>query len=692
LLDYVDIERVDVLRGPQGTLWGRNSTGGALNIITNKAIHEFDANADLQYGFFQGGSEEVRVRGMLNMPLIEDKLALRTSFLFNYNDGLLHQRSQFNDQRVNDAGNAFVRASLRWEPSDEVTVDLIGSWRRSKVNGAGSKFEGPYYTPPEVPDALDALLPGTNTVPTWPGAGPGNDYTGALPNPFSNYEGTANEPSRQDSTVYTATLLVAWEASQFKLDSITGYQSTDFFLHRDQDTSSLPLSILELTDKSRQLSQEFVLNSTWDRAVNYTAGTIYQYDWTPRTEVKTRAFQDTAESVNWTLLPALGPPTPVSLVDGCPIPPGTFGPYAPSCPATKPLGQESRTFVNALTEAKNHVFGLYGNVRWEVIDDLTLSAGGRFSYTHRTWNDDTSSDTYSVFSVGAPPFTPPNFGIQIKQRGVHQTHDWTAGTWKLSADYQVHEDHLLWASAGTGSRAGGFNFSEEQPFGAEFILAVEAGTKSMFFDDRLMLNLTGFWYDWDNPQIANTVNALPVTSNAPSAISYGVELEWRALPIDELQLNGSFGWLEAFYDENFIKRDSTRPDYTEPDFTQRNQLVNLNGNRMPRSPRFTVSFGAQYTFDIGNFGTLIPRVDFYFRDDINFREYGNPADVAEGYTRTDARLIWRSESGQFWGELYARNLENSSAKTNQEIIASVYRAHYFTDPINGGFRVGYYFQ
>jgi hypothetical protein len=152
--------------------------------------------------------------------------------------------------------------------------------------------------------------------------------------------------------VYTATLLVAWEAGQFELNSITGYQSTDFFLHRDQDTSSLPISVLELTDKSRQISQEFLINSTWEKSFNYTVGTIYQYDWTPRTEVKNRNFQDTAEAPNWELYPALGGATPVSLVDGCPIPVGQFGPYAPTCPPIKPVGQGYNTFTNALTEQR----------------------------------------------------------------------------------------------------------------------------------------------------------------------------------------------------------------------------------------------------------------------------------------------------------------------------------------------------
>ena len=95
------------------------------------------------------------------------------------------------------------------------------SWLQNKGAGVGRKFEGDYYTPPEVPD-LNPLMPPGSTVPTWPGAGPGRDFSGALPNPDDPYLGTADEPQFQNATVYTATILVGWEGDQLEFDSITG--------------------------------------------------------------------------------------------------------------------------------------------------------------------------------------------------------------------------------------------------------------------------------------------------------------------------------------------------------------------------------------------------------------------------------------------------------------------------------------
>jgi hypothetical protein len=97
-------------------------------------------------------------------------------------------------------------------------------------------------------------------------------------------------------------------------------------------------------------------------------------------------------------------------------------------------------------------------------------------------------------------------------------------------------------------------------------------------------------------------------------------------------------------------------------------------------------------FDFGRYGTLTPRVDTYFRDEVMFRQFENPADLQPAFTRTDVRVTWYSESGSYWCELFARNLENRAIKTNQEIQNSIYRAHNYDPPINGGFRMGYFFN
>ncbi len=663
LVDFFDIERVDVLRGPQGTLWGRNSTGGAVNIVTKRPEHDFDVSGDAEYGSFKHGGDATRLIGMLNMPLVQDELALRIAFLTLFDDGATRSVADTNDQRLNGAGATSMRASLRWEPTNDITVDLIGSYGRSSNPGRAPKFDGDYFTPGVFIAA---------------GAGPGIDYDGAVANPDSPYRVALDERQETNSTLYSLTLITKWQAENFQLESISGFQSTDFKLHRDADGSSLPISTLDLKDKSRQLSQEFLVHSTWARRFNYTLGTNYQYDWTPETDVFVPNAQNTADSAPLRLFNRIPfPGLEVTFIDGCdPL-------TNDGCPPSKPAGPVRDDFLDAHTEVKNHVFGAYGNFSYEVIDDLTLTAGGRFSYTYRDWNEE--STFQSFVRVGGP------FGLQVLQVGSPKKKSWKSGTWKASVDYRLFEDHNLSATVSTGSRAGGFNFIDENSFGSEQILAVEGRIKSVFFDRRLMINITGFWYDWDDPQIRGTEDNIPFTTNAPSAEAYGVELEWRALPIAGLALNGSFGWLEANYDKDFVTIDSANPDLITTDPTARATVVNINGNRLPRSPRFSISAGAQYEFLLDDYGSLTPRVDFYYRGTVSFRQYNDPEDEQSSYTRTDARITWKSETQQYWVQLFVRNLEDESVKTNQELLAGIYRQHYYDPPRSGGFRVGYNF-
>ena len=110
--------------------------------------------------------------------------------------------------------------------------------------------------------------------------------------------------------------------------------------------------------------------------------------------------------------------------------------------------------------------------------------------------------------------------------------------------------------------------------------------------------------------------------------------------------------------------------------------------RVPRSPRFTAALGAQYEFDLGTLGWITPRVDFYYRDTISFRQFGNPDDKQESFTRTDLRLTWASPDRRYWIEAFVRNLEDEAVKTNQEIHNGINRVHYYDPPINAGFRMG----
>jgi outer membrane receptor protein involved in Fe transport len=410
LLDFFDIERVDVLRGPQGMLWGRNSTGGAINIVTARPRPGIDGYADVEYGSF----DNTLVRSAVNVPLVEGKLYSRLAMLGRWSDGYTEIDGPGNRQNLNDNDTITLRGSLRWEPTEAITIDLIGSYFYIDNDGPGTKFSGGYLPLPAQPDG--PALPAGGI-----GFGGGLDYTGALPNPGDPYKGTADEEQFQRSTVWTGTLIADWRLEDFAVTSTTGYQSTDYFLHRDQDTSSVSIQTLDLTDQSLQVSQELLFQSTWERPVQWTVGINYQYDDTPITQLYIPNFQNTAASPLYRLVPNIGG---TSLVDGCP----------PACPPPKEVGDPQLDFVDAKTAAENHVAGAFGQLSWSVTDELTLSAGGRYSYTYRDWKDDSLVQSYVLVLVPPSP-TPPvsGAGLLLRQVGFHQSNDWDAFTWKVGA-------------------------------------------------------------------------------------------------------------------------------------------------------------------------------------------------------------------------------------------------------------------
>lgn len=676
LFAYFDIQQVEILRGPQGMLWGRNSTGGAVNVTTARPEPEFGAELDLEVGRF----DQALLRGYVNIPLVEDKLSSRIAFLRQTRDGTMEIDGPDNHQRLNDVDTTSLRASLRWEPTDDLVFDLIGSYFYVDNNGPGIKFSGPYTTPPS---------PYLGT-----GFGFGLDYREAEPNPSNPYRGTANEPQKQRSTVWTGTLIGEWQGDDWQLVSTTGYQQTDYAIHRDQDTSSLAIQTLDLFDKNLQLSQEFVANSTWDGPFDWTLGAIYQWDKSPNTQVYIPNAQNTELSKEHNILSQF---FGFTFVDGCDPAPPYVG-----CPPTSEIDRTRLDFIDAKAKIENHVAGVFGHVAWKrwpwaVLDErLTLSAGLRYSYTRRKWRDDSVIQSFLFPLSIRRDGTAGVDALQLLTGGIHERKIWQTVTWKTGVDYQLADDHLLWATVGTGERAGGFQFVGTGPFDEERILAVETGSKNQFLDNRLRINLTGFWYDWDNPQITTRASGLNTTTNAPSATSYGVEAELEWLLTEAILVNATFGWLESYYDEHALSDDSTRPKYVitscflfPPCLPIEEEQVDLKGNRMPRSPRFTASFGAQYAFDLGGYGSLTPRVDVYYRDWITFRQFDNELDEQPWYTRTDVRLTWLAEDQQLWVAFWARNLEDKAVKTNQEIQSDIYRVHYYDLPFTAGFQVGF---
>jgi iron complex outermembrane receptor protein len=653
LLDFLDIERVEILRGPQGTRYGRNSTGGTINVITKRAEPDFDVFGDFQFSSYR----DLLFRGVLNAPIVEDKLFARVAFLARFANGYTKNEIPDDTQRLNDAGTFGVRGTLSWLPTDDFRLDIIGAYADSNRNGSARKFQGDFFQGP------------TDGVGGPAGAGllPGSDYTGAFANPGNPNRTVENVRQSEESHGGSATAIATYDHEQFTLSSITGYQYTDFELNRGQDGSSIDISRLKLEDRSWQVSQELLFQDPGDGhfdlfgeslAFAWLAGANYQYDKTPFTRLDLPNAQDTANSVRYNI--------------------ADLSNFPPVAIPVAPAGVALDTFADLDTNVGSHIFGIFAGGDITLWDQLTVGGGVRWSYTKRNWNDTSILNSYlplgSIFG--------PLLAQHVRVDGTEQEDDWDAVTGDAHVRWDFLENSSAYFNFSYGERFGGFQFLEVGAFDTEKVKAYEVGLRNRFWENRIQVNLTGFYNDYEDPQISQVVAGTPVTTNAPSARTYGVELEFDALITDEFLLNGSFGWLEARYDEDFFTTDTTIPGSAPQ---------NINGNRLNRSPKFTVSVGAQYTLDFKNYGTLVPRIDFYYRDVVTFRQYDNPLDEADSYTRTDVRLTWTSPKQQFWVQAFVQNVENNEVRSGQETQASIYRLNYYAPPLTAGGRIGYYF-
>ena len=244
----------------------------------------------------------------------------------------------------------------------------------------------------------------------------------------------------------------------------------------------------------------------------------------------------------------------------------------------------------------------------------------------------------------------------LENGGCERT--WEAVTWKVALQYDVPDDlipfvdPLLYFTVSTGNRPGGYNFSPDDDFEEEDLFAIEGGVKSSLWDNRIELNIGGFFYQLEDAQINQVFGGIPTVQNIPDAEMFGIEIEMRAEPITGMRVNFGFGWQESEITSSFCTtnqgvaprsvRAGDLPDPGCPDTTRpspnpvlANQYLapdNLEGNGLPRVPQFNISFGVEYEYDVPQIqGSVTGRLDVVWRDDTNYFQFDNPRDVQEAY-------------------------------------------------------------
>jgi iron complex outermembrane receptor protein len=268
----------------------------------------------------------------------------------------------------------------------------------------------------------------------------------------------------------------------------------------------------------------------------------------------------------------------------------------------------------------------------------------------------------------------------------NESDSWDAWTPRFGIDYRHNENLLYYFSATRGFKSGGYNSLQptNPPYDPEFIWSYEAGVKSQFAGDRVRLNVAVFHYDYEDLQVSTFLNNLTFITNAAEATVNGVEVELQALPVPELQLGLAVSYLDAEYDEFITAFGSTPCTPVPPATTCVRPLrpFDASGNRMVNAPEWKANATAQYTFALGDRGSLVLAGQLSYQDDIFFTQINEPEVGQKAITLIDARASWFSPSGQLELAAYGKNL------SDEEYFHNGVRFTSTSDPAKDVFQIG----
>jgi outer membrane receptor protein involved in Fe transport len=350
---------------------------------------------------------------------------------------------------------------------------------------------------------------------------------------------------------------------------------------------------------------------------------------------------------------------------------------------------------------ENKAYGVALNTDWHPRDDLTLTLGGRYTKDKKSTlllRDNARPSLFGTRLVGCDgrvpdvrrPFGVPDGEVSECSRvDRHVTGGATLQWWPT-------EENLVYASVDHGFKSGGFNIADTGSYDPELIWAYALGTKNQFFDDRLIVNVEAFFYDYSDLQLV-VIDGLGFRFENADTRVWGSELELVAMPIDGLRLNANVSYLNTeildlqtldpagltpFEQYRLLQRshaeyvpgavpfeDRSCPFIDENGVQQSRPctLDDFSGNQLPRAPEWSITLAAEYAIPLGDWGTLTPRVQYYWQDETYFRPFNRSFDLQEAFHKTDLKLIWTSPSEVWSVEVFVNNIEDEAVIQNMLI-------------------------
>jgi iron complex outermembrane receptor protein len=653
-MPFMDLQRVEVLRGPQNVLFGKNSIGGAISLITAKPTDEFEGNVSLRYEPEFEGSEAVAV---VSGPLgdnVRGRLAVRYADLGGY-----YENSAFNrveEQREETA----VRATLAWDATEKTevifkfehdTVDSIGEGQEM-IFGYASPFTGADY-----PTTVAAIQAGYNAVITGFGLPPvdvGSDEISQNRVRRSAFDGY------QELDLNASQLTINHDFDNFTFTSITGYVEYEEDRLAGGGLTGIDISSILTNEEYDQISQEIRFTSNTDGSIEWIAGAYYQ-SW------DLQANEDT-------------------LVDDMNLPVllGVAG-FSPGLEAVANLN----SFRNFTGDSET--YAAFGQMTWHMSDTARLTLGGRYTREEKTGRrfvdiintatglfDVTQAITASCgFDVdyqALGEFSNGPFGAFIPDcdgnfvgPGAYSTHDTNgeraenAFTPSLTVEFDIGEDNMLYGSASTGFKAGGFDARAPREADLEYedeqVTGLEAGLKSRFADGRVETNVALFHSSYEDLQVSSFDGVAGfVVGNAAEYTAQGLEFDGRWRATDALTVSGSFAYIDAEFDNYENTGCNSYLALTGQVAFPCSRTGTTPGN----TPEFSGNLSLDYVQPVATNMSFRATLDVLYEDEYFTEPTKEVGTVQDAYTKLNLRLALEGERWTF--AVLGKNL------TDEEVI------------------------
>ena len=613
ILNLVDVEQVEILRGPQGTLFGRNTIGGAIIVTTIKPTDDFGGNLEATIGI----DNMQRAKVHLNVPLMNNLLS-KFSLASMKQDGYVKRPDGTN---LGDDNTLTGRATFLWSPNNSVEALLSVEISRDRENGPPMTLLdinlGNTIDPDTPPFAVINNV-GANQAAgggAMPCATPNAPINLAVPGCYdlryrigdSKNAGTA--PAFSETDLKATSLNISWDINKnLTLKSITAWRDLDSKFARDGDHSPLLISAYHDTLEQQQFTQEFqLLGSSFDNSLNWIIGLYF--------------FDEEGDNVN------------------------TLDFVVSSFQSGGKFSNTSKAIFSQAT--------------WDISDQWSLTAGLRYTSEDKSFLPDQFIITNYFAGSGNPMLDAPF--LQVGERilpFLEKDIDISESTAMVDLSYQWTNDLMTYISYSEGFKSGGFTQRVFPPqiagttaaagtadidlipdFDPEFADAYEMGFKYTGLEGRLRLNGALFHTEYDDLQVQVFTSVAPVTKNAASAKITGWEMEATYIPAESWVIEASYGWVNARYDEI--------------DF---NETFIDKSNAFERVPKSTGSLAISKEFNFSSSGSVLIRLDGSYRAREFMDAANTPVIAQDSYYLLNASATWYSLNNRWNLRLNLNNI------------------------------------